>query len=263
MMLVDIGANLTHQSFELDYAEVLEKAQLDGVKHIIITGTDLITSEASASLASKHPNFLSSTVGIHPHNASKASPKQLAHLAQLIEHNKVVAIGETGLDYNRNYAPKKDQLKIFQHHLELAKNFNKPLFLHQRDSHKDFLPLLQRYRPYIVGGVVHCFTDNEESLLEYLDLDMHIGITGWICDERRGQDLQKIVHHIPLDRLLLETDAPYLLPRTIKPKPKTRRNEPRYLKDVAAHVAKHMSLEIEEVAACSTRNAIKLFDLPI
>ena len=130
MMLVDIGANLTHQSFEHDYAEVLEKAQLDGVKHIIITGTDLVTSEAGASLASKHPTFLSSTVGIHPHNASKANPKQLTQLTQLIEHSKVVAIGETGLDYNRNYAPKKDQLEIFEHHLELAKHFNKPLFLH-------------------------------------------------------------------------------------------------------------------------------------
>ena len=263
MMLVDIGANLTHQSFELDYTEVLENAECEGVSHIIITGTDLVTSEAGASLASRKPALLSSTVGIHPHNASKTNPKQLEHLTQLIEHNKVVAIGETGLDYNRNYSPKKDQLKMFEYHLELAKNFDKPLFLHQRDSHEDFLPLLKRYRPYIAGGVVHCFTDNEESLLEYLELDMHIGITGWICDERRGQNLQKIVHNIPLNRLLLETDAPYLLPRSIKPKPKNRRNEPKYLGEVATHVAKYMARETWEIAECSTRNAIKLFTLPV
>ena len=263
MMLVDIGANLTHQSFELDYTEVLENAELEGINHIIITGTDLVTSEAGASLASRKPTLLSSTVGIHPHNASKTNPKQLDNLTQLIEHNKVVAIGETGLDYNRNYSPKKDQLKMFEYHLELAKNFDKPLFLHQRDSHEDFLPLLKRYRPYIAGGVVHCFTDNEESLLEYLELDMHIGITGWICDERRGQNLQKIVHNIPLNRILLETDAPYLLPRSIKPKPKNRRNEPRYLGEVATHVAKYMACETGEIAECSTRNAIKLSNLPI
>ena len=114
-----------------------------------------------------------------------------------------------------------------------------------------------------MGGVVHCFTASKEILDSYLDLDMHIGITGWICDERRGQDLQKIVHNIPENRLLIETDSPYLLPRTIRPKPKSRRNEPKFLPEVANSVSEHSAKTPEEIATITTQNAITLFNLPI
>jgi TatD DNase family protein len=261
MRLIDIGANLSHQSFKADYPKVLENAKEEGIIHIIITGTDLASSRTAIDLATKNPSLLSSTVGVHPHVAGNADQIVLEQAAQLMGHEKVVAIGETGLDYNRNYSPRKEQLKVFEYHLELAKTFRKPLFLHQRDAHPDFLPLLKRYRPHIIGGVVHCFTDNDQALLDYLDLDMHIGVTGWICDERRGQELRKIVGKIPLNRLLIETDAPYLLPKTIKPKPKSRRNEPRYLGEIAKHIARHTSCEIEEITENSTRNAIALFNL--
>jgi TatD DNase family protein len=263
MKFIDIGANLTHESFAIDYSEVLEDAVAKAVIHIIITGTDLASSEAAINLAAKNPSLLSSTVGFHPHIAKNVQEKEIEKAAILIKNEKVAAIGEAGLDYNRNYSPKHDQLRVFEQQLEFAKTLKKPLFLHQRDAHSDFFQLLKRYRPNIVGGVVHCFTDSHRALLDYLDLGMYIGITGWICDERRGKNLQEIVHKIPLDRLLIETDSPYLLPRTISPKPKSRRNEPKYLIEVAKCIAEHTPFELDEITEKTTENAIKLFNLSI
>ena len=202
------------------------------------------------------------SVGVHPDYENIKEPT-VENLVKLSANKKVIAIGETGLDYNRNYSSRKAQLKIFEQHLELATQIKLPLFLHQRDAHLDFYPLLIKYRHKIVGGVVHCFTASKEILDSYLDLDMHIGITGWICDERRGQDLQKIVHNIPENRLLIETDSPYLLPRTIRPKPKSRRNEPKFLPEVAKSVSEHSARTPDEIATITTQNAITLFNLPI
>ena len=138
-----------------------------------------------------------------------------------------------------------------------------PLFLHQRDAHSDFFPLLSKYRPNIVGGVVHCFTADKKALDAYLDIEMHIGITGWICDERRGRGLQEIVRRIPESKLLLETDSPYLLPRSIRPKPKSRRNEPKFLPEVARLVSEHSQKKLNEIAHITTLNAKALFNLPV
>lgn len=262
MHLIDIGANLTHESFEDDYEQVLVNAKNANLSHIILTGTDLASSEAAIQLATAQPEFLSSTVGFHPHIAKSVTENDLERATNLFSSDQVVAIGETGLDYNRNFSPKNDQLKIFEYHLELATKISKPLFLHQREAHEDFLPLLKQYREHISGGVVHCFTDNEAAMGSYLDLDMHIGITGWVCDERRGKELQQLVGQIPLDRLLIETDAPYLLPRTLRPKPKSRRNEPANLVEVAYAIARCSGREVEEVITATTSNARRLFKLP-
>ena len=262
MQYVDIGANLTHQSFENDFDQVVVNAKQANVSHIILTGTDLPSCKAEQLIAGESPDFFSSTVGFHPHIAESVNDDQLQSAKTLIDADHVVAIGETGLDYNRNYSPKADQLKIFEYHLQLATEFKKPLFLHQRDAHDDFLSLLKIFRSDIVGGVVHCFTDTKEALKDYLALDMYIGITGWICDERRGLELQQAVAEIPLDRLLIETDSPYLLPRSIKPKPKSRRNEPAYLAEVAKTIALHSHHELEEIAHATVANAKRLFDLP-
>ena len=143
----------------------------------------------------------------------------------------------------------------------LAAELGKPLFLHQRDAHPEFLTLLRRYREQIAGGVVHCFTDSRQALEDYLAMDMYIGITGWLCDERRGMDLQAMVGLIPPDRLLIETDAPYLLPRTLSPKPKNRRNEPRHLVEILKILASCCDRPQEQVAIETSDNARRLFSL--
>lgn len=260
MDLVDIGANLTHVSFEDDFEEVVTAAHAAGVVHIILTGTDRETSTAARNMALENPAYFSATAGFHPHITKDVSQDDFAAIAELATDASVVAIGETGLDYNRNFSPREDQLKIFELHLQLAKDLQKPLFLHQREAHEDFVDLLRHYRPNLdAGGVVHCFTDNEKALREYLDLDMYIGITGWICDERRGQELQSLVKLIPNDRILIETDAPYLLPRSLKPKPKSRRNEPRHLTEVLRVTAECRGQSEKELASLTSHNAERLF----
>lgn len=263
MQLVDIGANLTHDSFAPDLASVVEQAQQAGVAHIMLTGTDLASSKAALKLAARQPEYFRTTVGFHPHIAGDVSAADLSEAARLTSEEHVVAVGETGLDYNRNFSPKSDQIRVFERHLELAVELGKPVFLHQRDAHEDFLPILKTHRSALNGGVVHCFTDTRAALDDYLALDMHIGITGWICDERRGLELQETVRAIPLDRLLIETDAPYLLPRTIRPRPKTRRNEPRYLPAVLEKIAECRQQSLTELAEATTANACRLFNLPL
>ncbi len=261
MNLIDIGANLTHKSFEHDFQQVVDDARSAGLTHIILTGTDRATSEAASRFAGANPDFFSSTAGFHPHVAQTFTAGEYAAVAALCELGQVVAVGETGLDFNRNYSPRKDQLNCFEKHLEIAASVRKPVFLHQRDAHADFLAILKRHRGRITGGVVHCFTDTLAALRDYLELDMYIGITGWICDERRGADLQSIVGHIPPERLLLETDAPYLLPRNLLPKPAGRRNEPKHLPAVLDKIAECIGGDHAGIARQTTENAIRLFGL--
>ena len=261
MELIDIGANLTHESFASDFSQVIEDAKNANISHIMLTGTDLETSLAAQALSAANPSMHSSTAGFHPHVASTCDNAAFAEIARLSAGNYVVAVGETGLDYNRNFSSKSDQLTAFERHLELASNVNKPMFLHQREAHEDFYRLLAQYRDKLIGGVVHCFTDNEAALKDYLNLDMYIGVTGWICDERRGLDLQRITPMIPLDRLLIETDAPYLLPRNLGSKPKNRRNEPKYLVSVLEKVAECYQVTPEVIAKATTNNAKRLFNL--
>ncbi len=261
MQLIDIGANLTHSSFSNDFETVVRQAQDVGVAHIILTGTDAESSRQAAALAHNSPDYFSATAGFHPHVATQCDAAGLRELHELGQSAAVVAIGETGLDYNRNFSPAPVQVEVFARHLELAAALNKPVFLHQRDAHEDFLGVLREQRDALRGGVVHCFTDTEQALFDYLDLDMYIGITGWICDERRGKELQALVASIPEDRLLLETDAPYLLPRTLTPKPKSRRNEPRHLTAVLETVAHCCRRSPVNVAASTTANAMRLFGI--
>ena len=261
MNLVDIGANLTGKLFINDCDAVVDAALAAGVSKIIITGTTERNSEQALALAIKRLGVLFATAGVHPHHASELNDKTLNRLADLAKHEQVVAIGECGLDFNRNFSPRAQQLRCYEAQLELAMECKLPVFLHQRDAHEDFVKILAKYRKKLSGGVVHCFTGNRDELHAYLELDMHIGITGWICDERRGQDLQKIVSDIPLQRLMIETDAPYLMPRSMNPKPKSNRNEPQYLPHVCETVATCMGKTTEEVAMATTATAQKLFCL--
>ncbi|MDR2213428.1 MAG: TatD family hydrolase [Pseudomonadales bacterium] len=259
--LIDIGANLTHESFAPDLDAVLSAAWRAGLSHIIVTGSSRASSREAAALAKAHPGRLYSTAGVHPHEASHFDEHTSGALRDLYALPEVVAVGETGLDYNRNYSPVPDQERVFAEQLALAAETQLPVFLHQRDAHSRFLPILKEQRDQLSRAVVHCFTGTREELSDYLDLDLYIGITGWICDERRGQELQNLVKDIPRHRLLLETDAPYLQPRTIAPRPKHRRNVPEYLPWVLAQVAVCTGREAEEIARETTENARVFFGL--
>ena len=170
-------------------------------------------------------------------------------------------MGECGLDYYRNFSPRAAQQEAFHRQLELATRCGKPVFLHQRDAHEDFVAILREHRPALAGGVAHCFTGGAAELESYLELGLVIGITGWICDERRGAHLLELVRRIPADRLLLETDGPYLLPRDLHPKPASRRNEPVYLPHIAAAVARARGETVGSLAQSSTEAARRLFGI--
>ena len=259
--LIDIGVNLTNKSLLSDLDGVLERAEASGVRQMVVTGTSLDESTAAANLCKQYPDRLFSTCGVHPHHASEWQDTTYTSLAQIAKQACVRAIGETGLDFNRNYSPPDAQEIAFEEQLKLAIELQLPLFCHQRDAHTRFVEILRGYRDRISRLVVHCFTDSRDALIDYLDLDCHIGITGWICDERRGLDLQQLVKLIPADRLMLETDSPYLLPRNLDPKPESRTNEPAYLAHILNDVALHRGETPTALAVTSTQNSREFFDI--
>jgi TatD DNase family protein len=263
MELIDIGSNLTHESFSADRAEVIERAAAAGVTRQIVTGADLASSRAASALAAAHAQVLWSTAGVHPHHAVGFDPARREELHELLGRPHVVAVGECGLDYFRNFSPPAAQRAAFFAQLEVAVTVAKPVFLHQRDAHDDFKAILREFHGRLVGGVAHCFTGGVAELEDYLALGLCIGVTGWVCDERRGADLRAAVPRIPADRLMLETDAPYLLPRDLKPQPKSRRNEPMYLPHIARSIAHLRNQSLESLAASSVRSAVELFGLTL
>ena len=259
MQLIDIGANLGHESFRHDFAAVLRRAHEHGVTCMVVTGASRAGSEEALALARAHPGVLWATAGVHPHHAADYDAATDARLRELAQDPSVRAVGEMGLDFNRNFSPREAQLFAFERQLAIAAELGKPVFLHQRDAHADFLALLRRWRDRLPAAVVHCFTDTRAALLDYLALDCHIGITGWICDERRGSHLREFVREIPANRLMIETDAPYLLPRTVQPQPSHRRNEPMYLKHICAEVARDRGEDVAVTAANATAAARAFF----
>jgi TatD DNase family protein len=259
--LIDIGINLGHDSYHADREAVLARAHAAGVAQLIVTGSSLASTVEAIALARAHPQRLFATAGVHPHHANELSAERLGELRELARAPQVVAVGECGLDYFRNYSPHAAQQEAFHRQLALAQELGKPLFLHQRDAHADFVAILREHAP-AWRGVAHCFTGSAEELRSYLALGLAIGITGWICDERRGTHLVELMPLIPPERLLLETDGPYLLPRDLKPKPASRRNEPAYLAHIAAAVARARGEPRATLARSSTRAARALFGLP-
>ncbi|MBV9725365.1 MAG: TatD family hydrolase [Gammaproteobacteria bacterium] len=260
--LIDIGINLTHDSFDGDRAAVIARAYAAGVVQMVITGATLPGSVRAVALAREHPGRLFATAGVHPHHASELDAAALDELTALARQPEVVAVGECGLDYFRNFSPPAAQRQAFHRQLELALQIGKPVFLHQRDAHEDFLAILREHAP-AWRGVAHCFTGTGEQRQAYLQLELAIGITGWICDERRGAHLLALVPQIPAQRLLLETDGPYLLPRDLAPKPASRRNEPAYLPHIASTVARARGETLASLARSSSDSARRLFDLPV
>ncbi|GEK08110.1 TatD family hydrolase [Pseudoalteromonas peptidolytica] len=253
--MIDAGVNLTSSQFSADLPSVIARAKSAGVSSMLAIGCDLQSSKESIELAEKHQLFCS--VGVHPHDARHAPDSLYDDLSALLtSSNHVVAVGECGLDFNRDFSPRPIQQSVCLTQLHLAQAANFPVYLHEREAHSALMPLLNEVK---VEGILHCFTGDKTALKNYLDYGLMIGITGWICDERRGQDLQQLLQYIPLDRLLIETDAPYLLPRTITPKPKSRRNEPMFLSYVADQIAHLKQCSAQTIMQATTQNFKQLF----
>ena len=272
MPLIDIGANLRHDSFDHDRDAVLQRARDAGVVQLVVTGASREHSPKALALAQAHPGFLFATAGVHPHHASEYTDECDAEMRALHAHAEVVAVGECGLDYFRDLSPRPAQRRAFERQLQIgvdlavegpaANGMGKPLFLHQRDAHADFMAIMKNFDGRLGPAVVHCFTGSRAELFDYLDQDWYIGITGWLCDERRGQHLRELVRHIPANRLMIETDAPYLLPRTVKPAPSHRRNEPMYLAHIVEELARDRGEDVAITAAQTTATARAFFRLP-
>jgi TatD DNase family protein len=259
--LFDIGANLTDASFDADRSEVIERAVATGVTAMVVTGSSIRHSQAALDMAHHNTQTIYATAGVHPHNARQCDKETLNILRRLTQDKKVVALGECGLDFNRNFSPPADQERWFDAQVALACELKIPLFLHERDAHERFLAILNKFKGGLPPVVVHCFTGTVAEMEKYLEAGFHIGITGWICDERRGLHLREVARRMPLNRLMLETDAPYLTPRNMEHRPRNGRNEPAFLIYVLSAVAKAMQKSEAEVAAATTATARAFFKI--
>lgn len=262
MELIDIGCNLTHDSFDDDREQVLERARSAGVVQMIVTGASESGSRMALELARQYPGELFATAGVHPHRASGFNDGTDDLLRSLVSQDVVVAVGETGLDYFRDFSPRDAQREVFRRQLTIGADTGLPVFLHMRDAHQDFHRILSEFRDRLSDVVVHCFTGSRSELHDYLDLDCHIGITGWICDERRGTHMKEFLSDIPADRLMVETDAPYLKPRNLRPRVKSHRNEPRWLPWIVGTLAAARDEHPAYLAERTTENARRFFCLP-
>ena len=259
--MIDIGINLTNKQFKGKEAEVIQRAKDAGVTGIILTGTSLQGSTASLAYTQTYPDILYTTAGIHPHNAKTYDENTHNALRTLLQEEKVVAVGECGLDFDRNFSTKAEQIYAFERQLDLASEIGKPLFLHEREAHQDFKQIMRKYPDLIEKSVVHCFTGNRYNLQAYLDMGFHIGITGWVCDNGRGKALQDAINVLPLDRLMIATDAPFLLPRNIQPRPNSRTNEPMYLPFVVKKLAALYNISEAELIEKTRVNTLQFFNL--
>lgn len=259
--MFDIGVNLTSTQFAKDRKQVVKRAREAGVTGLLITGTNALESQQAQSLAEQHPDYCWSTAGVHPHHASEWSGETAATLRRLADKPQVVAIGECGLDFNRNFSEPEQQAYAFNAQLELAAELALPVFLHCREAHSRFISILQPWLPKLPAAVLHCFTGTRDELETCLAMGLSIGITGWVCDERRGLVLRGMMPLIPADRLLLETDAPWLLPRDMRPRPASRRNEPCFLPHIVQQVAQLRGENAEELARQTAMNARRIFRL--
>lgn len=257
MQWCDIGVNLFSSQFDDDRSGIIQQAQQQGVSRLVLIGSDIAETRKNIELC-QHYSGCVTTAGVHPHQATQVSEGWIDELATLAHHPQVTAVGECGLDFNRDFSPRSQQLLVFSAQLQLAGRLNKPVYLHERDAFDTQLGILREHN--ISHGVVHCFTGDTKQLKAYLELGLYIGITGWVCDERRGAALQQAIQYIPDDKLLLETDAPYLLPRTLSPKPANRRNEPAFLPEIAKQVARLRNTTEQQLATLTLENSLRLFN---
>lgn len=256
--MIDIGPNLSNERFDNDLQEVILRSKAANVCGLILTSTDLPTYYKNQSIIDKFNNdtHIYTTYGLHPHKAMHSQEIfENAHLH--LSNPTVVAIGEFGLDYFRMLNPKEMQLDVMEKFVILAKDFpHLPLFLHEREAFSDFYSVLKNVSN---KKVVHCFTGNKNELKHYLDLGCYIGITGWISDKRRNSDLVDALSYLPLDRLMIETDCPYLTPKNMPTK--QYRNEPAFLPYVAQSIAEILNLDPALIIEQTTKNSLDFFNI--
>ena len=257
--LFDIACNFSSDRFESDLNEVIKRAKNNNVTKFLLVSASLKDAEKVNKIYQDNKDSCFLTIGAHPHHANEFNSSSPSEMKRLIEVYKPHSVGETGLDFFRNISSYEEQLFAFEEQIQIAIETNLPLFLHQRDAHDDFLKVISKYKNDISKAVVHCFTGTQEELDDYLELGFHIGLTGWICDERRNIDLRKSLKNIPLDKLMIETDCPYLIPRNLSDKPKNNRNEPAYLPHIANEIALLINLDKDKLIDITYKNSISFF----
>ena len=263
-MYIDIGINLTNKQFAGEYDEVIDRAISAGVEQILLTGTSVRSSKEALALAEEYPETLFATAGIHPHDAKTMNAESIKILASLLKEKKVVAVGECGLDFDRDFSPRPVQESCFHAQLSLAEEVQKPLFLHERAAFDRFIAILKEHSS-LPEGVVHCFTGQLKEAKTYLEMGYYIGFTGAITDVRRFADLEEVVRYVPLDRMLIETDAPFMMSKNVPTRQlsyhQQRRNEPAFLPYVAQTIARYKGVSLKAVADKTRENAEALFKL--
>lgn len=257
----DIGANLASSQFKSDLPAVLSRAWAAGVHRIDVTGTSVESSRHALDLARSHPGKLFATAGVHPHAAKDWNEAAARAIAELLAQPEVVMSGEMGLDFERDFSPRPDQLRAFEAQLELASEFNKPLFLHCRGASEAFLRVLDKRPSSLARVIVHCFTDGPDQAQAYIERGFHIGVTGWVADAKRSGPLRDALARVPLDRLLIETDAPYLMPLNKPGSQRRDRNEPACLPFVAQALAPFYGLSTEALGEATEKNANALIGI--
>ncbi len=250
----DIGLNLFCRQYRFP-EQIINSAEKDGIV-CILTGTNTKENVHIDKFTENHNAY--GTAGIHPHNADSAKKEDFDRIEKIIKSNpKIVAVGECGLDFDRMFSTKENQIYCLEKQIEIAEKLNKPLFLHERAAFKEFSRQFKNHRDICPASVVHCFTGNRAELEYYLEMGFNIGITGWICDDKRAAELRRAVSLIPLDRLLIETDAPYLTPKNVRGLDRT--NIPQNIKYVVRDLAKYMKVSENEIIENTRKNTERLF----
>ncbi len=257
--IADIACNFTSDRFDNDLDEVINQAIVNNITKFGLICSRLSDIDKLLEIYNRYSKDMFFTIGVHPHHANEINEEYLKKLKEVINNNNPHAIGETGLDFFRNLSTYEEQIFAFEEQIKIAIDTNKPLFLHQRDSHDDFIKILRKYSSDINKSVVHCFTGTKEQLNDYLELDCYIGVTGWICDAKRNVELRKTIKNIPLERLMIETDCPYLIPKNLEEKPKNNRNEPIYLNHIANEVATLMKKDINDIREKTYKTTLSFF----
>ena len=257
--IADIACNFTSDRFDNDLDEVINQAIVNNITKFGLICSRLSDIDKLLEIYNRYSKDMFFTIGVHPHHANEINEEYLKKLKEVINNNNPHAIGETGLDFFRNLSTYEEQIFAFEEQIKIAIDTNKPLFLHQRDSHDDFIKILRKYSSDINKSVVHCFTGTKEQLNDYLELDCYIGVTGWICDAKRNVQLRKTIKNIPLERLMIETDCPYLIPKNLEEKPKNNRNEPTYLNHIANEVATLMKKDINDIREKTYKTSLSFF----
>ena len=258
--IADIACNFTSERFDKDLDKVIDTAITNKITKFGLICSRLSDLNKLLKIYDQYSKNMFFTIGTHPHHANEINDEYLKKLKVAVSNNNPHAIGETGLDFFRNLSTYEEQILAFEEQIKIAIDANKPLFLHQRDSHDDFIKILKKYSSDINKAVVHCFTGTQQQLDDYLELDCYIGVTGWICDAKRNVELRKTIKNIPLERLMIETDCPYLIPKNLPDKPKNNRNEPNYLDHIVNEISILINEDEDIIRKETYENTLKFFE---